>query len=85
MPEAQLEACSETDQLMAALLGWKWDDRSAFRPGGGRYSRMRNDPWWWLPSYSGNMSDAWELVDHLKPPRCVHGVVLGSARASGAI
>lgn len=53
------------DMLVAKLLGWRWNDESAFEPGGGMWSRHSDA---WLAYFSTDMAAAWQLVESLKTP-----------------
>lgn len=53
------------DAECAELLGWTWNDVTAFSPTGvAIYAGVgRTDPWWWVPEYSSDMNFAMELWD----------------------
>lgn len=56
----------EMDKLIARLMGWTWDEESARSPTDGRNWRKPSDPWWWLPHYSTDVGDAWEVVEKFR-------------------
>lgn len=58
----EVSAERELDAQVAQMMGWWWDDESAYSPTGGRCSRKHGAPFWWLPCYSTDMETAWGVV-----------------------
>ncbi len=63
----EMPAGREMDKLLAAKLGWKWDDKTATSPRGSKYDMQKCPSFWWLPDYSTDISAAWEVVEEIKP------------------
>lgn len=64
----KLDAGRELDALIAEkVMGWTWDESTAWSPSGGRNSRTGrpDDPWWWLPHYSTDIAAAWEVFEKI--------------------
>lgn len=60
----------ELDALVAEkVMGWKWDEASAWSPSGSKYARdypnMNGDSWWWLPEYSTDIAAAMKVLTHV--------------------
>jgi hypothetical protein len=60
-----------TDAVVAYLLGWRWDEKTATSPTGSRWARV--DDWGklipdetWLPSYSTDISLALEATKEIE-------------------
>ena len=60
-----MKAGRNLDALVARMVvGWTWDDVSAWAPGRSRYARnLPGREWEFLPHYSTDMAAAWELVE----------------------
>lgn len=49
------------------IMGWKWNEESAWTPSRGHYSRTdTQDSWWWLPYFSSNVDDGFQVLEQLK-------------------
>jgi hypothetical protein len=55
----------DLDLLVAQIMGWTWDEFSAWSPNDSRYAVREPDPLDWLPHYSTDIADAWDVVEHI--------------------
>ena len=63
-----MKAGRNLDALVARMVvGWTWDDVSAWAPGRSRYARnLPGREWEFLPHYSTDIAAAWEVVERLR-------------------
>lgn len=63
-----MNAGRELDALVAEkVMGWTWDENTAWSPTGSRNARVADgDLWWWLPPYSTDIAAAWEVVERIR-------------------
>lgn len=54
----------ELDMKIAGVMGWKWDQTTAWSPSGGRYAQHEGNLWW-LPRYSSNWEDTMQVRDRV--------------------
>ncbi len=61
-----MQAGRDLDALIAEMMGWTWDEKTAHSPTGSRNDNRGKYEWWWLPKYSSDMAAAWEVVEHVR-------------------
>lgn len=54
------------DKRIAKIMGWTWNDKTAYSPTGSSNDMQRKDPFWWLPYYSTDIAAAWQVVKYMK-------------------
>lgn len=65
---------AEIDRTVASMLGWSWDEKTVCSPHGSRWARLTDGgrlvPFTEIiPTYTMNMSDAWEIIEKVKTLR----------------
>lgn len=65
----KLKERRDIDKVVGFALGWRWDDRRAWKPGVSSYSTRagvgKTDPFYWLPNYSGSIEAAQEIIQFI--------------------